>query len=124
MITCLAAICLSGAVAIDGDTLRLDSPGKNLRLRLWGIQAPEIKEAGGAEARHALAALVSDRPVACDLMDVDRYGRPVVRCHTDTVTDLSCEMVRQGHATDWRRYSGGAYQHCNRIVPAAAEELD
>ncbi|MFC0339793.1 thermonuclease family protein [Paracoccus niistensis] len=109
MLTCLAAICVTGAVAIDGDTVRLDSPGKNLRLRLWGISAPEIREPGGVEASRALAALIDGQTLACDLMDVDRYGRPVVRCATATVADLSCEMVRQGHAKDWPQYSRGAY---------------
>lgn len=26
--------------------------------------------------------------------------------------DPACEMVRQGHATDWPRYSGGHYRGC------------
>lgn len=112
MLICLAALCITGAVAIDGDTLRLDSVGKNLRLRLWGIDAPEIKAPGGSEASRALAALIDGQALSCDLKDVDPYGRPVVRCATDTIPDLSCEMVRQGHATDWPRYSGGAYRDC------------
>lgn len=112
MLTCLAALCISGAVAIDGDTIRLDSPGKNLRLRIWGINAPEIKDPGGVEASRALARLVAGQTLACDLMDVDRYGRPVVRCSTSAIEDIACEMVRQGHAADWPRYSGGRYANC------------
>ena len=112
MISCLAALCITGAVAIDGDTLRLDSPGRDLRLRLWGIDAPEIKAAGGIEASRALSRLVKGRTLACELMDVDRYGRPVVRCSTEAVGDLACELVRQGHARDWPRFSKGAYADC------------
>ena len=37
MIACLAALCITGAVAVDGDTLRVNTPGKDFRLRLWGI---------------------------------------------------------------------------------------
>lgn len=110
-IACIAALCITGAVAIDGDTLRLDSPGKDLRLRLWGISAPETTDPGGVEASRALAALIKDRTLACTLMDVDRYDRPVVRCVSDG-RDLGCEMVRQGHATDWARYSRGEYKDC------------
>lgn len=112
MLTCLAALCISGAVAIDGDTIRLDSPGKNLRLRIWGINAPEIKGPGGVEASRALARLIADQTLSCDLMDVDRYSRPVVRCATPSVSDVACEMVRQGHAKDWPTYSKGAYRDC------------
>ncbi|WP_136652437.1 thermonuclease family protein [Paracoccus aeridis] len=112
MITCLAAICLTGAVAIDGDTLRLDAPGKDLRLRLWGISAPELREQGGAAAQDALARLVNGQMLTCDLMDVDRYSRPVVRCALPDGADVACEMVRSGHAADWPRYSRGAYGGC------------
>ncbi|QEU08693.1 thermonuclease family protein [Paracoccus yeei] len=111
-LACLAALCLSGAVAIDGDTLRLDSPGKDLRLRLWGINAPEAKAPGGGGATRALTRIVADRTLACDLKDVDRYGRPVVRCEAEG-RDIACEMVRMGHATDWPLYSKDA-------MPAAA----
>lgn len=114
MITCLAALCITGAVAIDGDTLRLDSPGQNLRLRLWGINAPEVRDLGGIEASRVLAALIKGQTLACDLMDVDRYDRPVVRCKLPSGVDISCEMIRQGHAEEWTRYSGGAYARCGR----------
>ena len=59
MLTCLAAICLTGVVAIDGDTLRIDAPGKDLRLRLWGISAPEMHDPGGSQAKGALAGLIA-----------------------------------------------------------------
>lgn len=112
LIGLIASLIITGAVAIDGDTLRLDSPGKNLRLRLWGIDAPEIKEPGGIEASRALAELAGGQKLICDLMDVDRYGGPVVRCGTAAVRDLACELVRQGHAEDWPRYSKGRYSGC------------
>lgn len=112
MITCLAALCITGAIAIDGDTLRLDSPGKNLRLRLWGISAPEIRDPGGVESSRALAALVEGKTLACNLMDVDRYDRPVIRCELPGGADLGCEMIRRGHAKEWRQYSKGAYAEC------------
>lgn len=113
MITsCIAAICITGAVAIDGDTLRLNSPGKSFRLRLWGIDAPELKAPLGIDAREALARLVDNKAVSCDLMDVDRYGRPVVRCGTATTPDIACELVRYGTARDFPRYSAGYYASC------------
>ena len=46
---CAAVLCIAGAVAIEGDTIRLDSPGQDLRLRVWGINAPEIRDPGGIE---------------------------------------------------------------------------
>ena len=120
MITCLAALCITGAVAIHGDTLRLDGPGKDLRLRLWGISAPEIRDPGGVEASRALASLIEGQPLSCDLMDVDRYDRPVVRCDLPSGADLGCEMIRAGHAEEWRQYSRGAYADCAASASVAS----
>jgi len=64
--------------------------------------------------RRALAALIKGQTLACDLMDVDRYDRPVIRCKLPSGADLGCEMIRQGHAEEWTRYSGGAYARCGR----------
>lgn len=110
--TCTAILCIIGAVAIDGDTMRLDSPGKSLRFRLWGINAPEVDSDEGVLASRALARLIAGQAVSCELMDVDRYGRPVVRCGTADTPDIACEMVREGAATDWPKYSDGAYANC------------
>ena len=107
-----ATLVISGAVAIDGDTLRIDSPGKNLRLRLWGYDAVEIKEPGGVDASRALAALIDGQTLTCELMDVDRYDRPVVRCVRPDGVDLACAMVGTPWARDWPRYSGGYYAGC------------
>lgn len=112
MLTCLAAICLTGVVAIDGDTLRVNAPGEDLRLRLWGISAPEMHDPGGPQAKDALAVLIAGQPLACDVLDVDRYSRPVVRCALPSGADVACEMVRSGNAADWPRYSHGAYAGC------------
>ena len=95
----------------DGDSLR---SGK-LRIRLFGIDAPEKKQqctnADGAKwdcgtaAQKALTALVASAPqLQCDLIDVDRYGRVVMRCFAGK-TDLGAALVRAGLALAYRQYS-------------------
>ena len=106
---------ISGNVTItrvsDGDSLR---SGK-LRIRLFGIDAPETKQqctdadgakwACGAAAQKALEALVASAPhLQCDLIDVDRYGRVVMRCFAGK-TDLGAALVRAGLALAYRQYS-------------------
>jgi len=93
----------------DGDSLR---SGK-LKIRLHGIDAPELKqqcrtEAGqnwacGVAARDALATMVA-APLHCELRDVDRYGRLVMRCLA-AGRDVAEELVSQGLALAYRRYS-------------------
>ncbi|MBR0974325.1 thermonuclease family protein [Bradyrhizobium japonicum] len=102
------------ASIIDGDTLEIHGT----RIRLWGIDAPESSQLCrgadslpyrcGAKAATELAALVIDRPVSCNTMSIDRYGRTVALC-TVSGLDLADWLVRHGLALDWRRYSQGHY---------------
>lgn len=91
----------------DGDTFRCGS----VRVRMYGIDAPELEGhcrpgrtcVGGdpiASTRN-LERLIAGRQVACQSIDVDRYGRTVARCLAGDV-DLSCEQVAGGFAV--RRY--------------------
>ena len=106
---------ISGSVTIthisDGDSLR---SGK-LRIRLFGIDAPEKKQqctnANGAKwdcgtaAQKTLAALVATAPqLQCDLIDVDRYSRVVMQCFAGKI-DLGAALVRAGLALAYRQYS-------------------
>ncbi len=92
---------------IDGDTFYLE--GVETRLRLWGVDAPERKQPGGAEATEALTALVAGRTLACEEMDRDRYRRIVARCTLDDGRDIARVMIDVGAATEMLRYSGGYY---------------
>lgn len=98
------------ASVVDGDTLA--SGGD--RLRLYGIDAPEAAQpcerggrayACGGEASAALARILGGGMVSCAQLDTDQYGRRVVRCHNDRGADVAAEMVRQGWAVAFRRFS-------------------
>jgi endonuclease YncB( thermonuclease family) len=93
---------------VDGDTLK----GCGVRVRIWGIQAPERHDPAGPAATRTMAVLVRGRVVQCrpapSGQRQDRYGRLVAQCFADG-RDLAAEMVRQGQAVDWPRYSRGFY---------------
>lgn len=121
-IAAAAIACTSPHVA-DGDTITCAGQ----RVRLFGINAPELshadlgiaEEAGGREASDRLFALTRTR-VTCSIAgnQYDRYSRMVAKCSTAATPDLGAEMVREGLACQWVRYSGHAYdglgRDCNR----------
>lgn len=98
---------------IDGDTLSIGSE----RVRLWGIDAPEMSQTCyrhdvafecGRAARQALLQIIRGRDVTCTPVARDRYGRTVASCRA-AGDDLGSEMARAGWALDYARYSGRRY---------------
>ena len=95
----------------DGDTLwvRPERGGPPRKLRLHGIDAPEICQPGGVAARDALQALALHRPVQVSVLRRDDYQRLLARV-THQGDDLARAMVRQGHAWSYRyRRDPGPY---------------
>lgn len=92
------------ARVIDGDTIEL--AGK--RVRLWGIDAPEAAQPGGAAATAQLQLLISNEPVTCHQRDTDHYRRIVALCEAGG-RPLNSWMVKSGNAVDYVRFSLGAF---------------
>ncbi len=90
---------------VDGDTVhvRLDG-GREVAVRLEGIDAPEAREAFSGQARNATRVLLFDKRVQLRGTDVDRYGRLVARVTVDD-TDASLALVGAGLACHFTRYS-------------------
>jgi endonuclease YncB( thermonuclease family) len=59
---------------LDGDTIEVGLLVP-ITVRLSGINAPELKAAGGTASRDALAALVANKVVTLDLRGREKYGR-------------------------------------------------
>ena len=93
------------ARVIDGDTIEVSS----VRIRLWGIDAPELSDRGGGEAKAFLDGLLLGKTVRCKPRDKDRYGRIVAMCFFLGDIDVAKMLVLRRHARDWPKYSGGYY---------------
>lgn len=93
----------------DGDTLWVKplAGGRYRKLRLDGIDAPEICQDGGVASRDALAARVLEQVVTVHERYHDTYGRALVRL-THGGSDVAARLVLQGHAWShrWRRSLG------------------
>jgi len=92
---------------IDGDTLQI---GK-MRLRLAGIDAPEMEHPWGKKAKWELVRLCKGQVITAELEPSTSYDRVVATCLLPDGRDLSAEMVKAGLALDWPKFSGGKYRH-------------
>ena len=95
------------AYVTDGDTITI----KKTQVRLYGIDAPELNHPYGKKAKWAMVRLCKGHRIRAEITDEDEYGRTVAKCFLPDGRDLSGELVKQGLAIDWPKYSGGKYTH-------------
>ena len=88
---------------VDGDTIRVIRQGKQERVRLHGIDAPETGLAFGRSAARTLGALLRDREASIEPTSRDRYGRTVALVYAGADV-VNREMVKMGRAWVWPRY--------------------
>lgn len=93
------------AWVIDGDTIDI----AGTRIRLAGIDAPEMDHPFGKNAKWALVNLCKGQEVRA-VFDGDlSHDRTVATCYLPDGRDLSAEMVKAGMAIDWPKFSRGKY---------------
>ncbi len=92
---------------VDGDTIIIEK----IRIRLSGIDAPELDQPYGNKAKWVLINLCKGQVVTAVFNGSSTYDRPVATCYLPDGGDLSEAMVRCGMALDWRKFSDGKYRH-------------
>lgn len=109
---------LQGKVyVIDGDTIVISKT----RIRLFGIDAPELNHPYGQKAKWEMVSLCKGQSVRAEVTETDAYGRTVARCYLQDGRDLSAELVKTGLALDWPKFSGGRYRSSE--TPDARKKL-
>jgi len=105
----------------DGDTLwvRPADGGRPIKIRLDGVDAPEICQRGGREARNKLEQLVLRQPVTVEVRLRDDYGRRVATLR-QAGRDVGELLVREGFAWNHRYHSApGPYASAENEARAA-----
>jgi endonuclease YncB( thermonuclease family) len=87
----------------DGDSLTLMDHGKKLRVRLAGIDAPELAQPYGWQALHALSKLCRGKEATLVERGKEDDGR-IIASVTCEKTDASAEQVKKGLAWVFRTY--------------------
>ena len=113
-IVAFAALAAAGAAhadftarvvhVLDGDTLTVVARGREVRIRLWGIDAPEHGQPWSRSARDALATRALHREALVVERGIDAYGRTLARVSVGGV-DLAEAQLRDGYAWVYRRYA-------------------
>ena len=96
---------------IDGDTLTVADENQNLhRIRIVGLDAPELAQPYGRAAKEALAGLVLHKEIHVLPAGVDKYDRELAVLRYDSVVgqiDVAEMMISNGHAFS---YGGQHYK--------------
>jgi len=79
--------------------------GQPERVRLWGIDCPESRQAFGTRAKQFTSQLAFGREVKVVVRDTDRYGRTVGEVILPDGRSLNHELVRAGLAWWYRQYA-------------------
>lgn len=85
-----------GAVAIDGQTLRLKGGSRDLTVRLAGVTAPPISSTEGVAARSALDMILREQTINCTRRDRDSEGRAVMSCTYNGGRDVAQALLATG----------------------------
>ena len=106
---------------VDGDTLVVapsEAGRAPITVRIEGIDAPEICQPHGPEARRALEEMVLNQPVVAHPRGHDDHGRTLAKLLRGT-NDVGDRLVRDGHAWSYRyRDDKGPYVAQERMAHA------
>jgi endonuclease YncB( thermonuclease family) len=89
----------------DGDTIEVMRAGRAVRVRLQGIDCPESHQPYGTRAKQFTSDLVFSKTVAVQIHGTDQYGRILGEVILPDGRSLNRELVRNGYAWWYRRYS-------------------
>ena len=88
---------------LDGDTFDMLTENGTIRVRIYGIDAPEKSQAFGRVSKEYLSKLIGGISVKVLVSNKDRYGRYNCRVYSEE-KDISYEMLKAGLAWLYKRF--------------------
>lgn len=83
---------------VDGDSISVRYKGEKVKVRLWGIDTPEYRQAYSKVAKRYTAQLVENSKVSLQVKDWDDYGRMVAIVTLEDKRVLNEELLKAGLA--------------------------
>ena len=107
----------------DGETLVLkDNDGLDVKVRLFGIDAPESSQAYGKASTEALKELVAGKVISAKVIDIDQYGRRVCIVEAEGI-NVNAQMLAEGHAWYYAAYCNKRFcQEWEKLAEHAKNE--
>ena len=88
---------------VDGDTIRAEAKGKEIKIRLVEIDAPEMNQPFGAQSKNFLNRLLYKKDVTLISQGEDRYGRTLGEIYANGES-ANTLMIKSGFAWVYDRY--------------------
>lgn len=82
-----------------------------IKFRIWGIDAPEKKQAFGTKAKDYLSALIFGDNIIVDVQKQDGWGRYIAYVYTLENKDVALEMLNAGMAWHYTKYDQSEKYH-------------
>jgi len=89
----------------DGDTITVLEDKRPVRIRLYGIDCPEKRQAFGKKAKQFTSEKCFGKKVEILVMDKDRYGRLVANVILPDGSNLNKQLVPSGFAWHYKKYA-------------------
>lgn len=110
----------------DGDTIKVRIKGKEVKIRLYGIDSPESKQQYGRASENAIKQILNGRKIRVENLGYDKYGRMLAIVYADgkSVNEV---MVKGGYAWVYDKYCDmdfcGAWKDCQRNAKQLSRAL-
>ena len=88
---------------VDGDTIRAEAKGREIKIRLVEIDAPEMNQPFGAQSKNFLKRLLNEKDVTLISQGEDRYGRTLGAIYANGES-ANALMIKSGFAWVYDRY--------------------
>ena len=98
------ALIVKVVSAHDGDTITILQDKQQIKVRLFGIDAPELKQPYGKKSKQFLASLIAGQVVEVEPKGKDRYKRTLGIIYYKG-QDINAQMVANGYAWAYVKYS-------------------
>jgi len=104
---------------IDGDTIEVQRDGipVPVKIRLFGVDAPEEDQPYASHATEFVSGLCFDQQVTVNALETDKYGRTVATIILANRQNLSEQIVRHGYGWWYKEYAP-------RVVALQRAQLD